>query len=47
VQQLASGQAEAGQAQQLTVPTQGYATGLYFVRLSTATGTQLLKLIKQ
>jgi len=47
VQQLASGQAEAGQAQQFTVPTQGYATGLYFVRLSTATGTQLLKLIKQ
>jgi len=47
VQQLASGQAEAGQAQQLEVPTQAYATGLYFVRLTTAAGTQLLKLIKQ
>ncbi|HET9505096.1 MAG TPA: FG-GAP-like repeat-containing protein [Hymenobacter sp.] len=47
VQQLASGQAEAGQAQTLAVPTQGYAAGLYLVRLSTSTGTQLLKLIKQ
>jgi hypothetical protein len=47
VQQLASGQAEAGQVQELTVPTQTYATGLYLVRLTTATGTQLLKLIKQ
>ncbi len=46
VRQLASGQAEAGQAQELTVPTQGYAAGLYFVRLSTAAGTQLLKLVK-
>ncbi len=47
VRQLASGQAEAGQAQQLTVPTQGYAAGLYLVRLSTATGTHQLKLLKQ
>jgi hypothetical protein len=47
VQQLASGQAEAGQAQELTVATQTYATGLYLVRLTTATGSQLLKLIKQ
>ena len=47
VQQLASGQAEAGQAQQLTVPTHTYAAGLYLVRLTTATGTQLLKLLKQ
>jgi hypothetical protein len=47
VRPLASGQAEAGQAQELTVPTQGYAAGLYFVRLSTAAGTQLLKLLKQ
>jgi hypothetical protein len=47
VRQLASGQAEAGQAQELTVPTQGYAAGLYLVRLTTSTGTQLLKLLKQ
>jgi hypothetical protein len=47
VQQLVSGQAEAGQAQQLTVPTHAYADGLYLVRLTTATGTQQLKLIKQ
>ncbi|MGI4867587.1 MAG: cellulose binding domain-containing protein [Janthinobacterium lividum] len=47
VQQLASGQAEAGQAQELAVPTQGYAAGLYLVRLTTATGVQHLKLIKQ
>ncbi|HET9503537.1 MAG TPA: Ig-like domain-containing protein [Hymenobacter sp.] len=47
VQQLASGQVAAGQAQELAVPTQGYAPGLYFVRLSTAAGTQLLKLLKQ
>ncbi|MGI4862597.1 MAG: beta strand repeat-containing protein [Janthinobacterium lividum] len=47
VQLLASGQAEAGQAQELAVPTQGYATGLYLVRLTTATGVQHLKLIKQ
>jgi hypothetical protein len=47
VQQLASGQAEAGQPQELVVSTQTYATGLYLVRLTTATGTQLLKLIKQ
>jgi hypothetical protein len=47
VQQLASGQAEAGQVQQVEVPTASYATGLYLVRLTTATGTQLLKLIKQ
>ena len=47
VQQLASGQAEAGQVQQVEVPTHTYATGLYLVRLTTATGTQLLKLIKQ
>jgi hypothetical protein len=47
VRQLSSGQAEAGQAQALTVPTQSYAAGLYLVRLSTSTGTQLLKLIKQ
>ncbi|MGI4865994.1 MAG: T9SS type A sorting domain-containing protein [Janthinobacterium lividum] len=30
----------------MAVPTQGYAAGLYLVRLTTATGTQLLKLIK-
>jgi hypothetical protein len=47
VQQLASGQADAGQAQQLVVPTHTYAAGLYLVRLTTATGTQQLKLIKQ
>ena len=47
VQQLATSQAEAGQSQQLAVPTQAYATGLYLVRLTTATGTQQLKLIKQ
>jgi len=47
VQQLASGQAEAGQVQELTVPTYAYATGLYLVRLTTATGSQLLKLLKQ
>jgi hypothetical protein len=47
VQQLATSQAEAGQAQQLTVPTHPYAAGLYFVRLTTATSTQLLKLVKQ
>jgi hypothetical protein len=47
VQQLARGQAEAGQAQHLDVPTHLYATGLYLVRLTTATGTQLLKLVKQ
>jgi len=47
VQQLARGQAAVGQAQQLTVPTRSYAAGLYLLRLSTATGTQLLKLIKQ
>lgn len=47
VQQLASGQAKAGQQQQVEVPTQSYATGLYLVRFTTATGTQLLKLIKQ
>ena len=47
VQQLASGQTEAGQAQELTVPTAAYATGLYLVRLTTATGAQLLKLLKQ
>jgi hypothetical protein len=46
VRQLASGQAEAGQAQELTVPTHTYAAGLYLVRLTTATGTQLLKLVK-
>jgi hypothetical protein len=46
VQQLASGQAEAGQVQQVEVPTSTYATGLYLVRLTTATGTQLLKLLK-
>jgi len=47
VQQLANGQAEASQTQQLTVPTRTYAAGLYLVRLTTATGTQQLKLIKQ
>jgi hypothetical protein len=39
VQQLASGQAEAGQAQQVEVPTSSYATGHYLVRLTTATGS--------
>jgi hypothetical protein len=47
VQQLARGQADAGQEQQLTVPTRTYAAGLYLVRLTTATGTRQLKLIKQ
>ena len=47
VQQLASGEAPAGQVQQVEVPTQSYATGLYLVRLTTATGSQLLKLVKQ
>jgi hypothetical protein len=47
VQQLASGQAEAGQVQELVVPTYTYATSLYLVRLTTTTGTQLLKLLKQ
>ncbi len=46
VRQLAHGQAEAGQTQALTVPTQGYAAGLYLVRLITPTGTQQLKLLK-
>ncbi|RYY16003.1 MAG: T9SS type A sorting domain-containing protein, partial [Cytophagaceae bacterium] len=47
VQQLARGQAEAGQTRELAVPTQGYAAGLYLVRLTTASGVQHLKLIKQ
>lgn len=47
VQQLASGEAKAGQAQQITVPTHTYAAGFYLARLTTATGTQLLKLTKQ
>ncbi len=47
VQQLARGQADAGQEQQLVVPTHDYAAGLYLVRLTTATGTRQLKLIKQ
>jgi hypothetical protein len=47
VQQLARGQAEADQAQQLKVPTHTYAAGLYFVRLTTSTGTRQLKLSKQ
>jgi hypothetical protein len=47
VRQLARGQAEAGQSQELTVPTQGYAAGLYLVRLTTDTGTRQLKLIRQ
>ncbi|RZL13038.1 MAG: T9SS type A sorting domain-containing protein [Hymenobacter sp.] len=47
VQQLAKGEAQAGQAQQVEVPTQTYAAGLYLLRLTTATGTQNLKLIKQ
>ena len=47
VQQLASGQAAAGQIQQVEVSTHLYAAGLYLVRLTTATGTQLLKLVKQ
>jgi len=47
VQQLANGQVEASKAQELMVPTHTYATGLYLVRLTTATGTQQLKLIKQ
>jgi hypothetical protein len=47
VQQLRRGQAEAGQTQQLAVPTHTYAAGLYLVRLTTATGTRQLKLIKQ
>jgi hypothetical protein len=47
VQQLASGQTEAGQVQQVEVLTHSYATGLYLVRLTTVTGTQLLKLLKQ
>jgi len=46
VQQLARGQAEAGQAQELKVPTHTYAAGLYLVRLTTNTGTRQLKLIK-
>jgi hypothetical protein len=47
VQQLASSQAEAGQAQQVEVPTHAFAAGFYLVRLTTPTGTQLLKLIKR
>ena len=47
LQQLARGQAEAGHAQQVVVPTHTYAAGLYLVRLTTAIGTQQLKLIKQ
>jgi hypothetical protein len=47
VQQLSKGQAEAGQAQQLAVPTHTYAADLYLVRLTTPTGSQLLKLLKQ
>ena len=47
VQQLASAEAPAGQVQQVEVPTHAYATGLYLVRLTTATGSQLLKLVKQ
>ena len=47
VEQLASGQAEAGQAQQVRVFTHLYAEGLYLVRLTTATGGQLLRLVKQ
>jgi hypothetical protein len=47
VQQLARGQAEAGQTQKLKVPTHTYAAGLYLVRLTTNTGTRQLKLIKQ
>ncbi|RYY12278.1 MAG: T9SS type A sorting domain-containing protein, partial [Cytophagaceae bacterium] len=47
VQQLASGQAEAEQAQEVAVPTATYATGFYLVRLTTASGVQTLKLVKQ
>ena len=47
VQQVASGEAVAGQAQELAVPTQSYAAGFYLVRLTTASGVQHLKLIKQ
>ncbi|MGI4865230.1 MAG: cellulose binding domain-containing protein [Janthinobacterium lividum] len=46
VRQLASAEAAAGQPQQLDVPTQTYAAGLYLVRLTTATGEQHLKFVK-
>jgi hypothetical protein len=46
VQQLASGEAPAGQAQELAVPTQTYAAGLYLVRLSTATDVKQFKFVK-
>lgn len=46
VQQVASGEAPAGQAQELAVPTQTYAAGLYLVRLSTATDVQQFKFVK-
>lgn len=46
VQQLARGEAPAGQAQELAVPTQTYAAGLYLVRLTTATDVQQFKFVK-
>ena len=45
--QLPSGRAVAGEPQVLEVPTASYASGLYFVRLTTASGQQRLKFIKQ
>ncbi|RZK11515.1 MAG: T9SS type A sorting domain-containing protein, partial [Hymenobacter sp.] len=47
VQQVASGQAAAEQAQEVAVPTATYAAGLYLVRLTMASGVQTLKLVKQ
>ena len=47
VRQLPGGTAQAGQAQQVTVPVQELAAGLYLVRLTTATDRQQLKFLKQ
>ena len=47
VEQLPSGQAAAGEAQQLTWATAHYASGLYLLCLRSAAGIQQLRLVKQ
>lgn len=47
VEHLASGSAGAGQPQQVQWQSADRATGLYLVRLTTATGVKQLKLLKQ